>query len=110
MSKIMSCQESICILFRYIIKFHFLDVKKRENRPLHKHSDPQSRPAHVQGQQRLPTKLHIRTSSAFKPATNKPSVLCSANSSRLMGEVLVERAKMDIHEPSFHLFPAQDCR
>lgn len=87
MSKIMSCQESICILFRYIIKFHFLDVKKRENRPLHKHSDPQSRPAHVQGQQRLPTKLHIRTSSAFKPATKKPSVLCSADSSRLMGEV-----------------------
>jgi hypothetical protein len=29
MSKIMSCQESICILFRYIIKFHFLDVKKK---------------------------------------------------------------------------------
>lgn len=93
MSKIMSCQESICILFRYIIKFHFLDVKKRENRPLHKHSDPQSRPAHVQGQQRLPTKLLIRTSSAFKPATNKPSVLCSADSSRLTGEDFGEEGK-----------------
>ena len=29
-SNVMSCQESICILLRYIIKFHFLDVKKKE--------------------------------------------------------------------------------
>jgi hypothetical protein len=63
----MSCQESIRILFRYIIKFHFLDVKKRENRPFHKLSGQQLHPACVQGQQRLPTKLHILTGSAFKP-------------------------------------------
>jgi hypothetical protein len=51
MSKVVSCQESICILFRYIIKFHFLDVKKKR-----KPTPPQAfrstllRPACVQGQ------------------------------------------------------------
>lgn len=106
MSKIMSCQESICILFRYIIKFHFFGCKKKEK------TDPStsfriqlSRPAHVQGQQRLPTKLHIRTSSAFKPATNKSSALCSADS---LARSLVGRVRMNIHGPSLHLFLAQD--
>ena len=37
---VMSCQESISILLRYIIKFHFLDVKKRENRPCREVSGP----------------------------------------------------------------------
>jgi hypothetical protein len=109
MSKIMSCQESICILFRYIIKFHFFGCKKKEKTdPFTSFRIQLSRPAHVQGQQRLPTKLHIRTSSAFKPATNKSSASCSADSFRLMGKVLGSEGKDERPSTLTHLFPAQD--